>query len=380
MQPLALPITGRVSAGPWLWGPARDLAVFGGSGVLAFALVLLGRVTGISARELPEWTWLVCVLAVDVAHVHSTLVRTYLDGDELRARPLRYLSSPLLVYLAGVALYAHGAMTFWRVLAYVAVFHFVRQQVGWVAVYRARARQSARIDRVVDEAVVYASTVYPIVHWHAAIDTAAFSWFMVGDFVHRPEWFRAILPAAEACWAAALIAFAFRQLQLLFATNTIHVGKVVVVLVTAASWYIGIVASNSDYDFTVTNVLVHGIPYLALLWMYAGKHAETRPLGWTAQLVSGGVAGFCGVFLILAFIEELAWDRLVWHERGWLFGTSDGPLGEIMLMFVVPLLALPQALHYVLDGMLWRRAETRRLPAQRAALGFEPVTRDAPVR
>jgi hypothetical protein len=36
----------------------------------------------------------------------------------------------------------------------------------------------------------------------------------------------------------------------------------------------------------------------------------------------------------------------------------------------VPLLALPQGVHYVLDGMLWRRADTRARPAQRAALGF----------
>jgi hypothetical protein len=41
-----------------------------------------------------------------------------------------------------------------------------------------------------------------------------------------------------------------------------------------------------------------------------------------------------------------------------------------VLALLVPLLALPQATHYVLDGMLWRRGDTRRLPAQRRALGF----------
>jgi hypothetical protein len=66
----------------------------------------------------------------------------------------------------------------------------------------------------------------------------------------------------------------------------------------------------------------------------------------------------------------MAWDRLVWHDRDWLFGASSGQLGPIVLAFVVPLLALPQATHYVLDGMLWRRSDSRSRPAQRRALGF----------
>jgi hypothetical protein len=46
-------------------------------------------------------------------------------------------------------------------------------------------------------------------------------------------------------------------------------------------------------------------------------------------------------------------------------------LTEITLALLVPLLALPQATHYLLDGVLWRRTDTRRLRAQRAALGFD---------
>jgi hypothetical protein len=75
--------------------------------------------------------------------------------------------------------------------------------------------------------------------------------------------------------------------------------------------------------------------------------------------------------LVLAFVEELFWDRLVWHQKSWLFGHG-APLDEAWLSWLVPLLALPQLTHYVLDGFLWRRGETRRLPAQRTALGLSP--------
>ncbi len=44
--------------------------------------------------------------------------------------------APLLGWLAFVALYSLGSMVFWRVLAYLAVFHFIRQQYGFMMIYR----------------------------------------------------------------------------------------------------------------------------------------------------------------------------------------------------------------------------------------------------
>ena len=46
--------------------------------------------------------------------------------------------------------------------------------------------------------------------------------------------------------------------------------------------------------------------------------------------------------------------------------------GAIALALVVPLLTVPQGTHYVLDGLIWRRGDTRTRPSQRAALGFLP--------
>lgn len=88
-------------------------------------------------------------------------------------------------------------------------------------------------------------------------------------------------------------------------------------------------------------------------------------------MVSAGVLVFLAVVLVIAFMEEVLWDHLVWHDRPFYFGGSDreepllGPLGRAL---VVPLLALPQATHYMLDALLWRRKDTG--SAQARALGF----------
>jgi hypothetical protein len=355
--------------GPWLFGARIDLGLFLGSATFALGLVAIGHATGLSYGALPEWTWLAFVLAVDVAHVYSTLFRTYLDGEELRRHPLRYAALPLAAWACGVLLYLESPLTFWRALAYVAVFHFVRQQTGWVALYRARAGRNTLTDKLIDDAAVYAATLYPLLVWHSSPADRNFAWFMHGDFVDLSAASSTLVSVSRFGWVAALLAFALRQAWLVVTSASLELGKSIVVATTALVWWLGIVATNSDFDFTVTNVLLHGVPYLGLLWMYARARRREAPERLGSQIAGAGVGAFATLLLLLAFIEELGWDRLVWHDRPWLFG--DGALlGDGALAIIVPLLAVPQATHYLLDGLLWRRADTRARPAQRAALGL----------
>ncbi|HJL45879.1 MAG TPA: hypothetical protein RMG45_08585 [Polyangiaceae bacterium LLY-WYZ-15_(1-7)] len=339
--------------GPWLFGRRTDLLAFGGSAALAFALLGLGAQLGILEADAPDWIWLSCILVVDVAHVWSTIYRVYLDGAELRRRPLLYVGAPLACYAAGVLLHAMSGALFWTVLAYVAVFHFVRQQVGWVALY-ARREGAGPLDRRVDLAATYAATVWPLVWWHGHLPRS-FHWFLEGDFVVG-------LSAELAAWtfplyAALLGGWALRQLIRLAGRGPKpSPGKLLVVATTWACWYVGIVALDGDFAFTVTNVLIHGVPYLVLTYRYGRHRAARRPASTLARVLRGGALVFVLSVIALAFVEELAWDRWVWHDRPWLFGEG-GELGAFALSLLVPLLALPQATHYVLDGFIWRMGQ-----------------------
>ena len=48
----------------------------------------------------------------------------------------------------------------------------------------------------------------------------------------------------------------------------------------------------------------------------------------------------------------------MWNERAWLFGNWSLPTLE---RWLVPLLAVPQISHYVLDGFIWKRRTARTL-------------------
>jgi len=331
--------------GRWLFSARLDLAVFLGSALCGLALVPLGPALGVpGAGDSPEWTWVTGILLVDVAHVWSTAFVVYLDPVE-RARRAAYWLVPLAAWLCGVLVYAAaGAAAFWRALAYLAVFHFVRQQWGWVALYRARAGE--RDGRALDAAAIYAATLYPLLYWHAHLPRE-FAWFLPGDFAALPE---LLATAALPIYVAILALYAARALPGWLRGRPSNPGKDVVVATTALCWYVGIVATNSDYAFTVTNVFVHGVPYLALVFVYA----RAQPGGLGARIAAAGPLAFLATIWLLAYAEELLWDRTVWHERGWLFGGGTLDLSAWHSL-LVPLLAVPQLTHYVLDGFIWRR-------------------------
>lgn len=333
--------------GWWLFSPRIDLMVFLGSALVSLALLWVGARAGVLEDESPDWAWVPAVLLVDVAHVYATAFRVYFDAEELKRRLWLYALVPVVSLAMGVALYSESETLFWRTLAYLAVFHFVRQQYGWVALYRARRGERGRVGWWIDAAAVYMATLYPLVYWHAHLPRK-FWWFLAGDFGALP------LLAERIAWPLYLLAlgaYAARSLHGWLVRGAGNPGKDVVVVTTAVCWYAGIVAYNSDYAFTVTNVIIHGVPYFVLVYWYARvrRTEASRPY----RLLARGPIVFLATLWLLAYAEELLWDRGVWHERAWLFGAEWD--ASALKMLLVPLLALPQITHYVLDGFIWRR-------------------------
>ncbi len=336
-----------------------DLSVFAGSALVSVGLVLAAPALG-AVGDTPLWAWALFVVCVDVAHVWSTLFRTYLDGDEVRRRPGLYVGAPLAAYLLGVLAYLLSPGTFWRLFAYTALFHFIRQQYGWVALYGRKARVSG-LERALDAAAIYAATLGPVLWWHAHLPRA-FWWFVENDFLSGlPTW---VGTGALVLQGLVLAAWAGFQGARVVRGEGLQVGKVLLVLATGVTWFGGIVLAQDDFAFTVMNVVLHGVPYFALLFRYTrGRLAEGGP-GWLGPVMRAGLPGFLGVLCVLAFGEELLWDKLVWHERTRLFGEGGPVLPADVLALVVPLLALPQATHYVLDAFIWKAGRDARLLAR----------------
>jgi hypothetical protein len=334
----------------WLFSAPVDLSVFLGSAIAAFLALWIGARAGVLHDRAPEWTWIPAVLLIDVAHVWGTGFRVYFDTDEVRRRPWLYTLVPAIGLAIGIALYsAGGELVFWRALAYLAVFHFVRQQYGWVMLYRARVGDRDRFGYWLDTTTIYLATLYPLLYWHAHLPRQ-FSWFVEGDFAVMPA-LAFLAGVVQPLYWIVLGLYLARSAYRWWRRNEVNPGKDIVVVTTALCWYTGVIAFNSDYAFTVTNVIIHGIPYLALIYWYARSHRSQASKAY--RFLTSSLLPFLATLWLIAYVEELFWDRGVWHERSWLFGPGM-ELGMLKVV-MVPLLALPQITHYALDGFIWRR-------------------------
>ncbi len=291
--------------------------------------------------------WIAGVLLVDVAHVYASLYRTYLDPQARSLHRKRLWVIPLLCLWFGVLLHLESPLLFWSVLAYVAIFHFIKQHLGFALLYVRAGREEA-FDRTLVTAAIWAGTLGPVLYWHAHLPTR-FTWFVQGDLVAgAPAWLGAL-----ALWGQLPIwlAFVVRRVQ---QRRRGHANPLLVALVVlpAINWHLGMVAFDDDRVFTITNVFFHGVPYFALVWIAGGKARVA------SRLRNAGPAllalAFYGLLAALALTEEALWDRLVWHDRPEFFGSSDIEVSGFAAAFVVALLTVPQATHYVLDRFIWR--------------------------
>ncbi len=333
---------------------ARDALAFVVPGLVTAAIAIALGVGSDGPAALTTGQWLVLVLMIDVAHVWATIFRTYLDPAARRRHAKRLWALPLLCGWLGFLLHLENPAWFWTVLAYVAIFHFIMQHVGFATLF-ARKRGESDADRRLVKYAVVAGTLAPVLWWHGHLPRS-FAWFQDGDLLAGVP--AALGSAALVLQLPVLAWFLARRWRLARAgrANPMVLG---LVLVPALNWHLGIVVFDDDRIFTLTNVVMHGVPYVALVWRTGGRTHAARLLSrlrGRACAVAVVAAGYLGLLLLLAALEEAAWDRWIWHDHPQLFGDGgDWALAHpLVTAAVVALLTVPQATHYLLDRYIWR--------------------------
>lgn len=347
---------------PWLSSSRWDCAFIIAPAVVTALVVICFRGWFESFSEVPLWGWVVLVLVVDVAHVYATLFRTYMDKEAFARNHTLLTVLPIACWVVGAMLYSMDAILFWRALAYLAVFHFIRQQYGFVALYSRREPEPFAKLRWLDQLVLYLATLYPILYWHTHLPRE-FHWFIDGDFVGNIPGI--VADAAFVVYMLAGILYLAKEGLLYKTTGFFNVPRNLLIGGTALSWWVGIVSLNSDMAFTMTNVIAHGVPYMALIWLHhhlkkdaPSSVPETKG---NFELIRKVALTYLPAFLlfliVLAYLEEGLWAGFVWREHlGFFpqFAALPHLEDPLVLALLVPLLSLPQSTHYVLDGFIWR--------------------------
>lgn len=333
---------------PWIHKAKTDsLFIIGPSFfVLALIFVFQDYIAEIE-NDYSFYTWLFLIVFIDVAHVYATLFKTYFVEDEFQKQKKRLISLPVICFIVGVILFSFGSLVFWSFLAYIAVFHFIRQQYGFMRLY-ARKEMKTRISVFIDNLTIYASTGYPMLYWFFS-SKRKFNWFVENEFFkfenHR------LLDFLFWIYAGILILYVvFTAIQSI-KNKFFNIPKNSIIWGTTLSWYFGIVYFNDDLIFTLLNVVSHGIPYMALVYFKEIDGKSEQELGRLSYLKRyQGFLIYIGILLLIAFSEEFLWEFFVWNENISLtnFDFSNWQI------FLVPLLTVPQFTHYILDGFIWK--------------------------
>lgn len=288
--------------------------------------------------------WLLFIVFIDVAHVYSTLYKTYFNPKERQKFKGLLIKLPLISLLSGVFLYGIGSQFFWSVLAYIAVYHFIRQQYGFMRLYaRFEEKKTSRLDAL----AIYNATLFPMMYWFLS-SKRQFTWFVEEEFFtyNCPT----CLKFLEVLYGLILLTYIAIVVFNYIKYNQFNLQKNVLILGTYLSWYFGIVYFNNDLIFTILNVVSHGVPYVALI--YVNQKEESHVSFFPRLKTIQGLLVFLVLILGLAFSEELLWEFTVWNEQI-QFHPFENPF-EKWQIILVPLLTVPQLTHYLLDGFIWK--------------------------
>ncbi len=334
---------------PWINNAKTDSIFILSPPFLVLATVFLFQDTLMDLNEKYSFfTWLFLIVFVDVAHVYSTLFKTYFVKQEFEKRKKLYLTIPIVSLVVGIMFYQLGSLIFWSALALVAVYHFIRQQYGFMRLY-ARFEPN-NLHKKIDTAAIYAATIFPMLYWFGT--PRKFNWFVEDEF----NWMGKLpnyIPVITILYFVILAVWILKTVAVFVKFKEFNIPKNAVIIGTFLSWYFGIVYFNNDLIFTFLNVVSHGIPYIALIYLNEIEKKDDAYLKKLSVFKSGiGVLLFIGILLVIAFSEEFLWQTFVWKEH---ISFSNFSLSGDWQMFLVPLLTVPQLTHYLLDGFIWKK-------------------------
>jgi hypothetical protein len=218
-----------------------------------------------------------------------------------------------------------------------------------------RKESPTKLKRFVDSLSIYNATLFPLIYWHLHA-TDKLAWFVKGDFIGVPllEYEHLFM----AIYFVIIFIYFVKEITTSLEDGMINIPKNLIMVGTYASWYVGIVAFQADLIFTLLNVVAHGIPYMALVWIH-GEKKNTSDFEFNIR----GVVVFIAVLLCLDYLEENLWDGIVWKDHPEIFPLLYGVTFQhpVLVSAIVAVLVLPQVTHYVLDGFIWRFSKDKQV-------------------
>lgn len=330
---------------PWIHKAKTDgIFILAPSFIVLLIVFLFHNQLMIIEQNHSFYVWLILIVGIDVAHVYATLFKTYFVKETFAESKKLLISLPIICFVIGLILFSFGTLVFWSFLAYVAVFHFIRQQYGFMRLY-SRNETKTKLNVFIDNLIIYNATLFPMLFWFLS-NNRKFNWFVENEFFVFEN--SNLIHYLYYLYFLIIGVYFFKTVYIFITKKEFNIPKNALIIGTYLSWYFGIVFYNNDLIFTLLNVVSHGIPYLALVYFKEVDVTKITLLKGISQTKK--IALFLVFLLGIAFLEEFFWEIFVWQENI----TFNFNVSESWQLILVPLLTVPQFTHYLLDGFIWK--------------------------
>jgi hypothetical protein len=317
----------------WVFSPGKDSLLFLGPCLFVFLVQMALKLIGIRERPLTTEELLAYSVLINLPHVYATLFRTYFSQSEWSKRPRLLLLLPLFSFALLFFLFQWSELWALRFVAYYALYHHVRQQYGWMMITSKRAGPS-REQVFLDGAMIYALCLIPLLYKHT-LDNP--SWFDAGDLIALPF---TLYQVGHGLLLLLFVAYGAFELFQIAKGRPLNLGKYTILLSTGLAWYYALIWAPGPLAVLMLG-LNHCLPYLYLVYTHEKKQSSS-----CFYHSSWGVLAFILLLILMSGAEEFLWAREKQWELAW---------GAVLF----PLLYVPQLLHYILDGIIWRRGQVK---------------------
>lgn len=313
---------------------------------------------------------------LDWGHIFAQWVRIRTNPLEDTQAFKRYLLLWLCMFLFFIPLlFFTGHEIADTALIYFVIFHFSKQQYGYLRYMSRSEYQAYPKMQKLEDAYFYVGIIAPILGWHAHPPGAIRGSYWITHFLKAP-W---LSDAAVAVWVAyAILALAYWSLQarLLWRRGVVPVPKYLVLLFAHAGWGAISLFPDKGMLYWLGVVLYHDLSYFMFIWWVARRDQKLgdRPtFKWYSWKSCFGLFGY---ILGTSFLADLVLHVYLSLSHGRFVKTFfslvvpnslTGALArlyeELMSSVDKSWLAIVglsiffsiQAHHYFIDRYLWKK-------------------------
>lgn len=333
----------------WVFSPREDAAVMLGVPLLCGAVLLaVCRLFAVDWYDDNDSVSFFVFVLGDHTHLYVSFAISFGFADEYRRRRTFYRLTPVVIAALLLAINAWSKHAFLTVFATYSIYHFVRQELGWMVIAAKKGGTPSGRDLRVDKLALYGVTVLPALLYMADSDEPG--WFIDGDFPDLP--WQLTMPLF-GLWLFVLVAYPAWFVARRVATGRRNTGKLFVWAKNALLWGLTFIFLYENIIWGVAVLTVsHAAPYIYLGYKFGRfKLHRTRPDA-SADDVLRVIKWFYAAAVTLALLHYLV---EVYPEYFFVEVAGIDPLAFAQRYLVKPLFASLTLFHFVIDGFFWQR-------------------------